>query len=353
MLRIATLLILVFGLVLPGGQAMAERIGVASVVKNEVSGSAAGNNRVIKVGAGVFQNEVITTGKASSAQLLFRDETSLTIGANARLMLDRFVYDPNRKTGEVVVNVVQGAFRFVSGSAGPGSYKIKTPVASIGLRGTIVEGYVSPDGSLLLVIVEGSVIVTSSNGTSVTLGAGQYITISRDGVITGPSPWTGRTLDIESGQDFILDTDNPLGEQRDLLNDALDSRNVETTFPEAPPRSTGGGNTTINQPSDLRLKRDISYLATLESGIKVYAFKYLWEDKVRVGVMAQDLLRDPRFTHAVSRADNGFYAVNYGALGLRMTTLADWRKFGIAALRSDAAPSTLKASAPGRPFARD
>ena len=248
MLRALTFLVLMFGLALTGGQAMAERIGVASVVKNEVSGSAAGNNRIIKVGAGVFQNEIITTGAASSAQLLFRDETSLTIGASARVTLDRFVYNPSSKAGDVVINVAQGAFRFVSGSARPGSYRIKTPVASIGLRGTIVEGYISPDGSLLLVIVEGSVVVTSADGTTVTLTAGQYITISSAGVITGPSPWTGRTLDIGSGQDFILDTDNPLGEQRDRLNDALDSRNFEITYPDSPPRDNGpkGGGTIGN-----------------------------------------------------------------------------------------------------------
>ncbi|MHA1164150.1 MAG: FecR family protein [Alphaproteobacteria bacterium] len=243
MLRMLLFVMLIFGLLLTGGQAKAERIGVAAVVKNEVNGSAAGNNRVIKVGAGVFQNEVITTGAKSSAQLLFRDETSLTIGASARLTLDRFVYNPNRKTGDVVVNVVQGAFRFVSGSAGPGSYKIKTPVASIGLRGTIVEGYVSPDGSLFLVIVEGSVIVTTADGTTVTLTAGQYITVSSSGAVTGPSPWTGRTLDIESGHEFILDTDNPQGEQRNQLNDALDSRNLDINFPDA-----GGGRIKAQEP---------------------------------------------------------------------------------------------------------
>ena len=337
--------------------AQAARIGVAAVVKNVVSGSNGGQNRVINVGTGVFQNEIITTGAKSSAQLLFRDETSLTIGASARLTLDRFVYNPSSKTGDVVVNVVQGAFRFVSGSARSGSYKIKTPVASIGLRGTIVEGYVSPDGSLLLVIVEGSVIVTTADGTSVTLGAGQYITISRAGVVTGPLPWTGRTLDIESGHEFILDTDNPLGESRDQLNDALDSRNVEANFPDISPpghdpggltkgNSLGVGNDTANQPSDRRLKRDIRYLATLENGVRIYSFKYLWEDISRVGVMAQDLLKNPAYSRAVIQASNGFYAVDYGALGLRMTTLADWRKDGIAAVHAGAAlnavPSALE-----------
>jgi len=354
--RMLSFLMLVIALTFGVQEAHAARIGVAAVVKNTVSGSTGGQTRVINVGAGVFQNEVITTGAASSAQLLFRDETSLTIGASARLTLDRFVYNPSRKTGDVVVNVVQGAFRFVSGSAGPGSYKIKTPVASIGLRGTIVEGYVSPGGGLLLVIVEGSVIVRTANGTTITLGAGQYVTISSTGVVTGPLPWTGRTLDIDSGHEFILDTDNPLGEQRGKLNDALDSRNVELNFPDTPPpvyvppkgqgslpgrglsdtlngpsMSIGNGNYNVKQ-SDMRLKRDIQYLATLENGIKVYSFRYLWEETVRVGVMAQDLLRDPAHAHAVIRARNGFYAVEYGALGLRMTTLAEWRRRGLASV---------------------
>jgi hypothetical protein len=65
---------------LPAGAAPA-RIGVASVVENEVNGTLGGDTRVLQVGAGVFRNEVITTGRDSSAQLLFRDETSPTLGA--------------------------------------------------------------------------------------------------------------------------------------------------------------------------------------------------------------------------------------------------------------------------------
>lgn len=238
MLRILSIAVMALALLFGANGAQAARIGVASVVKNTVNGSNGGNTRVINVGAGVFQNELISTGAESSAQLLFRDETSLTIGANARLTLDRFVYNPNRKTGDVVVNVLQGTFRFVSGSAVPGSYKIKTPVASIGLRGTVVEGFVGADGSLLLVIVQGSVVVTTADGTVITLNAGQYITVSSSGAVTGPSPWTGRTLDIESGHEFILDTENPIEDQRNQFNDALDSRGLDITFPESTP---GGG----------------------------------------------------------------------------------------------------------------
>ena len=81
-----------------------DRIGVASVVKNEVSGTISGNTRVIGIGAQIFQNEVVTTGPNSSAQLLFRDQTTLTIGADARISLDRFVYNPQTRTGDIVIN---------------------------------------------------------------------------------------------------------------------------------------------------------------------------------------------------------------------------------------------------------
>lgn len=327
MLRFLSLIVLSAVLVAFGSSAQAARVGVASVVKNQVNGSVAG---VINVGTGVSENEVISTGAESSTQLLFRDETSLTIGPSSRLMLDRFVYNPNTRTGDVVVNVLQGTFRFVSGTAKPGGYTIKTPAASIGLRGTVVEGFVNAAGELLLVIVEGSVVATTADGTSVVVSAGQYITISANGVVMGPDTWTGRTLDIESGQQFILDTDNPKEDQRNQFNDALDSRDIDVTFPPAKTDPIDPIKRGINglTDSDARLKTDIRHLATLENGIGIYAFRYLWDETQRVGVLAQDLLDDPRYATSVHMRDSGYYAVDYGLLGLRMITLEQWQKHG-------------------------
>ena len=101
----------------------------------------------------------------------------------------------------------------------------------------------------------------------------------------------------------------------------------------------GGGSSyypdcTAPVPSDRRLKRSIHLLAKLHNGLKIYAFKYLWSDVVYVGVMAQDLLQNPTWKDAVMTKANGFYAVNYEMLGLKMTTLAQWKKDGIASITS-------------------
>ena len=94
------------------------------------------------------------------------------------------------------------------------------------------------------------------------------------------------------------------------------------------------GGTCTPPPSDRRLKRSIRLLARLHNGLKIYAFKYLWSDVVYVGVMAQDLLKNPIWKDAVITKANGFYAVYYAMLGLKMATLAAWKKDGLASITS-------------------
>jgi hypothetical protein len=84
--------------------------------------------------------------------------------------------------------------------------------------------------------------------------------------------------------------------------------------------------------SDVRLKRDIDHLVTRRDGLPIYAFKYLWDDEVHVGVMAQDLLRNEIWRPAVLTRASGYFAVDYGRLGLRMATLDEWLAKGMAAL---------------------
>jgi len=78
--------------------------------------------------------------------------------------------------------------------------------------------------------------------------------------------------------------------------------------------------------SDNRLKTDIVHLATLENGIRLYSFQYLWSNTTYVGVMAQDLLSNPEFIGAVKLIPGNYYAVDYAALGLKMITLDEWRQ---------------------------
>lgn len=169
----------------------AQKIGIASAVRNEVSGIQGGTARPLSNGSDVSANERIRTGAVSTAQLLFLDQTTLSVGAQSEVVLDRFVYDPNRGTGKVVVNAGVGAFRFVSGAQKSSSYEIRTPVATIGVRGTVIHWIVkeiSPGQYWAVFFVpQGEISITFVlGGKTYTLGPGDAITYSTSTGLQGP-----------------------------------------------------------------------------------------------------------------------------------------------------------------------
>ena len=72
----------------------------------------------------------------------------------------------------------------------------------------------------------------------------------------------------------------------------------------------------IGLASDLRLKRDVRPVGVLPNGLQLYSFRYWNDDRTFVSVMAQDLLEDERFRHAVFADESGYYLVHLEALGL-------------------------------------
>lgn len=128
----------------------AQAVGINAAIRNKVVIRGAGTNQVrpAVLRARVILNDEVRTGAASQLQILLLDRTTFTVGANARVAVDRFVYDPAANSRSTGVSVARGAFRFMSGralrrSAGPAT--VRTPVATIGVRGTIFEGVVGED----------------------------------------------------------------------------------------------------------------------------------------------------------------------------------------------------------------
>src|SRR5204863_9334326 len=74
----------------------------------------------------------------SDARLVFRDDTNLSLGPGSTLKLDRTVFD-DPKPGDIAIKLTQGAFRFVTGNSEKEAYVIKTPIATMGVRGTTLD----------------------------------------------------------------------------------------------------------------------------------------------------------------------------------------------------------------------
>jgi Chaperone of endosialidase len=74
------------------------------------------------------------------------------------------------------------------------------------------------------------------------------------------------------------------------------------------------------RPSNIRLKQDVHYIGTTVFGLPLYRFKYVGRPETYEGVMAHEVMQV--MPSAVSSGADGYYRVNYGALGTSMRQIS-------------------------------
>ena len=153
-------------------------VGNAGKVVNQVSGALQSKVRKIALKDQVYQNEKISTGSASATEITFKDETKLTIGPDSDVTLDNFVYKPGPVSGSLIMTVSKGVMRFTTGKLSKTSYLIKTPTATIGIRGTIFTVYVAANGATTVTVQAGAVSVSNAVGISQSVGVGQSTSVA-------------------------------------------------------------------------------------------------------------------------------------------------------------------------------
>ena len=144
-----------------------ERIGRAAVIRNDVSQIAP---RVIKISTGdeIFRDETVRTAADSDAKFVLRDNTNLSLGPGSTLKLDRAVFSGETSAGDIAVKLESGAFRFITGDSSKESYKIVTPLATIGVRGTTLD----------FLIQRGRNVVVLQDGQARVCAGGQCVDLS-------------------------------------------------------------------------------------------------------------------------------------------------------------------------------
>lgn len=103
----------------------------------------------------VYRNSVIVTKDTGHVEVKFADGTVLSQGINGRLAIDKYVFDQHGASpSSLLFNMGQGAFRVISGKIAeqnPENFNVKTPLATIGIRGTDFTIETGPQGEMILV----------------------------------------------------------------------------------------------------------------------------------------------------------------------------------------------------------
>ncbi|OBS54117.1 porin [Methylosinus sp. 3S-1] len=191
MIRLAGMLFLCAAIASPA--VAATKIGRASSIEKDVRGDTGAGARKLAVGEPVHADEVLTTASASRGKFVFDDRADLAMGPSSRVKLDSFVYSGGSKG--VVFNAAKGAFRFVSSPKGGHDYDVRTPTATIGVRGTRFAVRVL--GGRTDAVLYGGVIEVCSiaSGQCRTLDSScTFVTVTPSGVTTpkqvGKTDWS-------------------------------------------------------------------------------------------------------------------------------------------------------------------
>lgn len=227
----------------------------ANTVTGTVSaatGSAA--QRVVRQGDTLRAGDVVATGPNSSAVLRFDDGQIAVLGANSRMMIQAFEYNAPAKTGNIVLNLLQGGMRAITGligKANPTKVTYKAGNYTIGIRGTDVN-IATDQGNVAVTVNEGSIVFTIAGQTfTVTANNGAFIRPDgsvRTGVIAdivnfvAPiAPILGDILrDVGSIPVIGVSFTPRSGEGPEVVTGTL------TSTPAGPP-TTGGGGTASNR----------------------------------------------------------------------------------------------------------
>ena len=113
-----------------------EFIGIVGVSIGDVKNQ---KNEKLLNGSKVFYGDTIIVNEQSNAQVLFLDQTVITIGEKSELTIDEFIYDPQTNDGKFVSNIKSGTVKIITGQISkknPDNLEVNVTTGTIGARGT-------------------------------------------------------------------------------------------------------------------------------------------------------------------------------------------------------------------------
>jgi hypothetical protein len=174
----------------PARSAAPEEIGTVVAAK-QVTGIVEADERKLAKGDALYQDEVLVTNTEGHGEFRLKDGSRLALGPGARLTLDEFVYDPAQNSPRLVLSLLKGAFRFLTGKLDHNAYTIKAGVASLAVRGTVFDVFVGEKEGVAVLLHEGTVEVCGTQNTCQKHNAvGRVIHVTTAGALSAPLEWS-------------------------------------------------------------------------------------------------------------------------------------------------------------------
>lgn len=172
-----------------------QRAGIVTALRGEVSVQAPGaEGRTPAIKEEIFEGDTVKTGNRGRVQICFEDDSIVSIGRDATLVVTKFFFDPSARQGAMQIEVKEGFFRVLGGAVtriAPENFETVAGTASIGIRGCSLGGEVGGGRATLVFFGSniGGGIEVGGAGVQRFLGTpGDGVTVPRNGPPSMPSP---------------------------------------------------------------------------------------------------------------------------------------------------------------------
>lgn len=148
------------------------------------------NRKALSLQMPVYSKDVLMTGEDSRLELTFTDQSKIYLKSDAKIAIDQYEWNQKSSIGQSFIHFLKGSFRAITGlivKNQPENYQIKTPVATLGMRGTDFGSRICTLDSCQI----------QKNGNTQTLHEGVYTGVL-DGEIVSSS--AGQSTAIKTGQ---------------------------------------------------------------------------------------------------------------------------------------------------------
>jgi Ca2+-binding RTX toxin-like protein len=207
-----------------------------------------GSTETLAAGMSVYQGDLLITDADGAVGVRFIDDTQFSLGARGRMVLDEMIFDADSGDGSARFSLIGGTFSFVSGQiakAGTEAMQVKTPVATIGIRGTSGSiGIGGTDADLKVVLIPdadgavGEIQVTMADGQTFSLN----LPMGALAVANGrPTSYTMTLSEFDRDFGGVLRGLDSYDDLRDRINGLPDTTPQNTPDPnDAPGDETDG-----------------------------------------------------------------------------------------------------------------
>jgi hypothetical protein len=179
-------------------------IGHVSLLKGKAMLTRAQQSLTLNNGSVLEQNDLIATSENSHIQLVFDDNTVITLGSNSVLDIQEYLNDEKEPKAKFKFN--QGTFKSITGHIGkqaPQNFMIETKTAAIGIRGTWIRGKIDPNGDWIWCLRGKIIVYPLRGGKSVEITEGHKTFVGLEENPIDPLP-TGDQDFNDGGQEGDL-----------------------------------------------------------------------------------------------------------------------------------------------------